>query len=496
MTRLLTTKRMMTLIGVIAGLWLFSVFTGGETAGQPNPMLMQSTQQADSTVTPTQAEQSVAAEPEQGAPPGAEDEGATEEKKEVSEVLLGLIIILLAAKIGGDIVERFNQPAVLGELIFGIIIGNLTLVGIDVFEPFKHSLSLEVLAEIGVIILLFQVGLESSLGEMMKVGVTSFMVATFGVITPFFLGYGVSVWFLPQESIYVHIFIGATLTATSVGITARVLQDMKKIQTAEAKIILGAAVIDDIMGLVILAVVMGIISAAAGGAGLSAGGVFWIVAKAVGFVVGAIFIGHLLAPRIFVVGSKMRVKGVLLAIALMICFTLAFIADQIDLAPIVGAFAAGLILDEIHFKPFRDTKKEERSVDEMIEPIATFLVPIFFVRMGMLVELRTFGHMEILAFAGVMTLAAILGKQACSLAIFTKGINRVAIGLGMIPRGEVGLIFAGIGAKLYLYNEPVISGGTFSAVVIMVIVTTLVTPPVLKWSMLRGAPPPDEIPGL
>jgi len=370
------------------------------------------------------------------------------------------------------------------------------LVGIDVFEPFKHSLSLEVLAEIGVIILLFQVGLESSLGEMMKVGVTSFMVATFGVITPFILGYGVSVWFLPHESIYVHIFIGATLTATSVGITARVLRDIGKIQTSEAKIILGAAVIDDVMGLVILAVVMGIISAASGGAGLSAGGVFWIVAKAIGFVVGAIFIGHLIAPKILIAGSKMRVQGVLLAIALMICFTLAFIADQIDLAPIVGAFAAGLILEEVHYKPFFTNGREKHTVNEMIEPIATFLVPIFFVRMGMLVELKTFGHMEILAFAGVMTVAAIIGKQACSLAIFTKGINRVAIGLGMIPRGEVGLIFAGIGAKLYLNNEAVISGGTFSAVVIMVIVTTLVTPPVLKWSMMRGGPPPQELPGI
>jgi Kef-type K+ transport system membrane component KefB len=496
MTRLLTTKRSIIILGLIAGLWLFSVFTGGEVAGQDSSIPVETTQNIDSTAIEMQTDQPAAAGHEQGEPAGGEESGAQSEKKEVSEVLLGLIIILLAAKIGGDLVERFKQPAVLGELIFGIIIGNLSLVGIDMFEPIKHSLSLEVLAEIGVIILLFQVGLESSLGEMMKVGVTSFMVATFGVITPFFLGYGVSAWFLPQESIYVHIFIGATLTATSVGITARVLQDMGKVQTSEAKIILGAAVIDDIMGLVILAVVMGIISAASGGAGLDALGVFWIVSKAVLFVAGAIFIGHLVAPKILIAGSKMHVKGVMLTIALMICFLLAFIADQIGLAPIVGAFAAGLILDEIHYEPFLKNGREKHTVDELIVPIATFLVPVFFVRMGMMVELRTFGNMEILAFAAVMTLAAIVGKQACSLAIFTKGINRVAIGLGMIPRGEVGLIFAGIGAKLYLNNEAVISSGTFSAVVIMVIVTTLVTPPVLKWSMLRGAPPPEELPGI
>jgi len=402
---------------------------------------------------------------------------------EISNVLLGLIVILLAAKIGGDFVERLKQPAVLGELIIGILIGNLYLLGIDVFEPFKHSVTLEVLAEIGVIILLFEVGLESTIGEMMKVGMASFMVATFGVIAPFFLGWGVGAWFLPEESLYVHVFIGATLTATSVGITARVLKDIGKIRTKEAKIILGAAVIDDIMGLVILAVVAGIIAAAGGGEELSSGSVIFIVFKAVAFVVGALVIGRFLSPYIFKAGSKMRVKGVLLSLALLICFTLAYLANLIGLAPIVGAFAAGLILESVHFKDYTD--RGEHPVEELISPIATFLVPIFFVRMGMLVQLETFGHMEILFFAAIMTLAAIIGKQACALAIFEKGVNRLAVGLGMIPRGEVGLIFAGIGAKLMLDGHAVISGGTFSAVVIMVIVTTLVTPPFLKISMLR-----------
>lgn len=403
---------------------------------------------------------------------------------EVSDVLLGLIIILLAAKIGGDLVERVKQPAVLGELIIGMIIGNLALVGVDMFEPMKHSITLEVLAEIGVIILLFQVGLESTVDEMMKVGVTSFMVATFGVIAPFFLGWGVGAWFLPEESIYVHVFIGATLTATSVGITARVLKDIGRIQTRESKIILGAAVIDDIMGLVILAVVAGIITAASGGGELSSLGVFIIVAKALGFVVGALILGRLISPHLFKIGFKMHVGGMLLSIGLLICFVFAWVANLIGLAPIVGAFAAGLVLEKIYYKDYTD--KGQHSVDELIEPIAIFLVPIFFVRMGMMVQLETFGDVSILLFAAVMTIAAIIGKQACSLAIFDKTLNRAAVGLGMIPRGEVGLIFAGIGAKLMLDGEPVISGGTFSAVVIMVIVTTLVTPPFLKFSLLRG----------
>lgn len=403
----------------------------------------------------------------------------------VLDVLLELIIILLAAKLGGDLFERFKAPAVLGELVLGIVIGNLALVGFDGFEPFKHNLTLEILAEIGVIILLFEVGLETTVKEMMKVGPTSFMVALFGVVAPFFLGWGVGLWFLPEASEYVHIFIGATLTATSVGITARVLKDINKINTREAKIILGAAVIDDIMGLVILAVVTGIISAAAAGGGgsVSSGVVLWIIAKAILFVVGAVVIGGVILPQYFKLGFRLKGKGVMLSFALLVCFLLSYLAGKVGLAPIVGAFAAGLILEEVHLKSFRD--RGEHQLEELIHPIATFLVPIFFVRMGMMVDLTTFSDISILGFAAVLTIAAIIGKQVCSLAVWDKATNRFAIGLGMIPRGEVGLIFAGIGAKLMLDNVPVIDTGTYSAVVIMVIVTTLVTPPALVMSMMK-----------
>lgn len=403
-------------------------------------------------------------------------------------VLLELIVILLAAKLGGDLFERFRQPAVLGELVLGMIIGNLTLVGFDSFELFKQDVTLEILAEIGVIILLFEVGLESTVKEMMKVGLASFMVAVFGVVAPFFLGWGVGVLFLPEESTLVHVFIGATLTATSVGITARVLKDIGKIDSREAKIILGAAVIDDILGLVILAVVSGIITAASVGAGgVSSGGILWIIAKAVLFVVGSVVLGAFILPTYFDLGFRLKGRGVFLSFCLLVCFLMAYLAGKVGLAPIVGAFAAGLILEEVQFKRFRE--RGEHSVQELIEPIATFLVPIFFVRMGMMVDLTTFGQVQILGFAAVMTLAAIIGKQVCALAIFDKTINRFAIGLGMIPRGEVGLIFAGIGAALMLNGHPVISSGTYSAVVIMVIVTTLVTPPALKVSLMRKQKP-------
>ncbi|MBU8933960.1 MAG: cation:proton antiporter [candidate division Zixibacteria bacterium] len=402
------------------------------------------------------------------------------------DVLLELIVILLAAKLGGDLFERIKAPAVLGELVMGMIIGNLHLLGVDVFEPFKHNMTLETLAEIGVIILLFEVGLESTVRGMLKVGLVSFMVAMFGVIVPFFLGWGVGVWFLPEESVYVHVFIGATLTATSVGITARVLKDINKIHTREAKIILGAAVIDDIMGLIILAVITGIITAISAGSseGVSSGTVLFIIGKAVGFIVGAVVIGAWVLPAFFKFGFRLKGKGVLLSFALLVCFLLAYLAGKVGLAPIVGAFAAGLILEEVWFKDYHD--RGEHSIEELIAPIATFLVPIFFVRMGMLVDLTTFGEVSILGFAAVLTIAAIVGKQVCSLAILDKTTNRIAIGLGMIPRGEVGLIFAGIGAKLMLDGHPVISSSTYSAVVIMVIITTLVTPPALIFSMLRG----------
>ena len=413
-------------------------------------------------------------------------EGGGSESGPVLVVLYELIVILLAAKLGGDVFERFKAPAVLGELVMGIVIGNLHLLGFDGFEIFKHNITLEILAEIGVIILLFEVGLESTVREMMKVGVTSFMVALFGVVAPFFLGWGVGVLFLPGESIYIHIFLGATLTATSVGITARVLKDIGKIDTREAKIILGAAVIDDIMGLVILAVVTGVIAAASHGndGGVSSGAVLWIIAKAILFIVGAVVIGAIVLPHFFKFGYRLRTGGVMLSFSLLVCFGLAYIAGEIGLAPIVGAFAAGLILEEVHFRPFKE--RGERGIEDLIAPIAIFLVPIFFVRMGMMVDLSTFANVEILGFAAVLTLAAIVGKQACSLAIFDKKTNRFAIGLGMIPRGEVGLIFAGIGAKMVLGGYPVISTSTYSAVVIMVIVTTLVTPPALVVSMLRG----------
>ncbi len=405
---------------------------------------------------------------------------------EVAHILMAVILILLTAKIGGDIFTRLHQPAVLGELIGGIVLGNLTLMGFGGFEFISTDPIVAVLAEIGVILLLFEVGLESTIKEMMAVGVESFLVALLGVIAPFFLGWGVGALFLPNETIYVHVFLGAALCATSVGLTARVMKDLGKLQTKEAKIILGAAVIDDVMGLIILATVVGIIQAANVGQQMSSLGILLIVAKSTGFLAVALVLGVWLSPRLFGLASKMRVQGVLLSTALIVCFGLSWAAQQIGLAPIVGAFAAGLILEEVHFKDFRN-RGEDTQLEHLIAPIGALLVPIFFVRMGTQVQLTTFAQVGILGFAGALTLAAIIGKQACSLGVLSKGTNRLAIGLGMIPRGEVGLIFASIGASLMTPDgHRVINHETFSAVVIMVILTTMVTPPFLKWALLKG----------
>jgi Kef-type K+ transport system membrane component KefB len=410
---------------------------------------------------------------------------ATEHGSPVPLVLISMVVILISAKVGGALMERIRQPAVLGELIFGVLLGNLSLLGLDHFDYLKTNEGVGILAELGVIFLLFEVGLESNIKQMMEVGLSSFLVAIVGVLVPMLLGWGVGAWFLPESSTLVHVFIGATLCATSVGITARVLRDLGKTTAKEARIILGAAVIDDVIGLVILAAVSGIIKAAdRGGADISMIEVSLIVLKAVAFLVSALWIGSRLSPRMFALAARLNVSGTLLAVSICFCFLLSYLANRIELAPIVGAFAAGLILDPVHYQDFRH--RGEHSIDELLRPISSFLVPVFFVLMGVRVDLKTFADSSILGFALALAFVAILGKQACALAVLERGLDRISVGIGMIPRGEVGLIFASIGAALMLSGRPVVSSSTYSAVVIMVILTTLVTPPLLKASLARG----------
>ncbi len=399
----------------------------------------------------------------------------------IAPILLGIVIILAAAKIGGGIFEKIGQPAVLGELVLGIIIGNLAyFTGWEFFAPLRDHTFVDLLARFGVIILLFEIGLETDIRDMVKVGISSFLVALGGIVAPFILGYFTSLYFFPDAVVSVHLFVGSTLCATSVGIKARVLKDLGKLQTIEAKIILGAAVLDDIIVLFILAIVTDIvITGSVNPFHIARTSMFSIL-----FLSGAIFMGLKLAPLLGYYTTHRKAEGWKLAMAIVFCLLLSYTANLIGLATIVGAFAAGLILKEVRFK---DLKGGEHGMQEILRPATFVFVPIFFLLIGMQIKLETFGDISVLKIALAITVAAILGKQVCGLCALGKGLNRIAIGVAMIPRGEVTLIFAGIGKSIGILSDAV-----FSSLIIMVIITTLITPPTLRLAMSRTSPENKE----
>ena len=400
-------------------------------------------------------------------------------------LLVTVALLLLAAKVVGELFERLGQPAVIGELFVGVVLGNMHLVGVDCFEIARSDVRLEMLSNLGVIVLMFEVGLASNVQQMLRVGASSFVVATLGVVAPMALG-GLALHALrPSVAMPGTLFVAATLAATSVGITARVYRDLKALDSIESRIVLGAAVIDDVLGLVVLAIVQGMVTAAAAGNGGGVGllSLTWIVLKAVGFLAGAIMLGGRIAPRLFRAASYLRVHGMLVITAFGACFLLSWASAVAGLAPIVGAFAAGLILDEVHTREF--TARGERSLADEVRPVATLLVPLFFVRMGFAFDLRAFGNADVVTLAALLCVAAIAGKQVCGLGVIERGLDRVSVGVGMIPRGEVGLIVADAGRHLTLGGKPVVDDATFSAVVVVVLVSTVVSPPLLKWSLGR-----------
>ena len=412
-------------------------------------------------------------------------------------ILLGIVLILFLAKVGGDLFERIGMPAVLGELLVGVIIGNFALLSgyheLDFMKPDSDTGHiLEILAGIGVVLLLFEVGLESNIKEMFSVGVSSLLVAVLGVVAPMGLGYLSGKMVIPDAGWHVHMFIGATLCATSVGITARVLKDIGRSGDQESKIILGAAVIDDVLGLIVLAVVSGIILQ---GDHFQVSSLTKIVGFPIAFLAIALILGMFQFPKaLFKAASYLRGHGLLVTTALVICFSFAFAANYVGgLAPIIGAFAAGLILENTHYREVGKYEWEDKELEEALAPISALLVPVFFVQMGIKVDLNSFTDSSVWGLAAAITIVAIIGKQVCSFGVLEKGLNKTAVGLGMIPRGEVGLIFAGEGEKLMTADKtPVISAGTYSAVVVMVMITTMVTPPLLKWSMSKPSTAGDS----
>lgn len=396
-------------------------------------------------------------------------------------ILLKLVVLVLVAKLAGEIAERFRQPAVLGELLAGVLLGPSLFGLVDLSLHEDHSVALiAFLANIGAIILLLEVGLETKLKDMLSVGASAGLVALIGIVGSFAVGLLTS-WGLALAGVWAHswtfhIFIGATFTATSVGITARVLSDMGRLATAEARTILGAAVLDDVGGLLILAFV----SALAVGA-VDPGALALKAILAVGFLVVALLVGVRFAPRVLDLLGRARVRGLLLAVAFAFALLMAYLAEVTGLAAIVGAFTAGLILAQT---------RQQAALHDRVRTLGDVFVPIFFVYVGLQVDLRGIGANvgPMLVAALVLSVAAILGKLASGLGVVDKGTSRFAVGVGMVPRGEVGLIFALVGVTTLVAGAPLISGWQYTALLIAIAFTTFLTPIWLKRVLARHEP--------
>jgi len=392
-------------------------------------------------------------------------------------ILLLLATAIVAAKGAGLLAERWGQPAVLGELVAGILLGP-SLLGILPSAGSEAGTVFTFLAELGVVLLLFEIGLETDLKAMFKVGPAALAVAAVGVVVPFLLGF--LFWNAgphPQVASTVPlgataIFVGATLTATSVGITARVLSDLGRLGTPEARIIVGAAVIDDVLGLVILSVV----STMAVGGMVTATSVGQILLVAVGFLVAAVVIGRQLAPHLFTFVARIKSREVVILAAVSFCFLLGGLAELAGSALIIGAFAAGIILSGTD---------QFDIIEERVKPVVALFTPIFFVQVGGAVDLHLLdptrpGGSGVLWVAIALTLLAVLGKLAAGWAAPWMPFDRLTVGVGMVPRGEVGLIFAEIGRR-----TGVLGAEVFNAVLLMVLVTTFLAPVLLKKVVAR-----------
>lgn len=372
----------------------------------------------------------------------------------VATVLTALIAIFVATKLLGEIAQRLGQPAVLGELIAGVLLGASVLGLVNPADPVIATM-----AEIGVIVLLFAIGLETDLASLVQVGGEATTVAVAGVVLPFAMGYfAATALGLSQVPALV---CGAALCATSVGISARVLSELGWLDSNEGRVVLAAAVIDDIIGLVILAVVASLVA----GATLSVGSVAQIAGVAVLFVVVAVAIGSVVARPIFKIIERIRAAGALGLFGLAFAFLLAWLADFFGSAMIVGAFAAGLVLHRL---------PQRQEIEHGTTMIGHFFVPIFFAQVGAAVDLRALADRRSLAVGGALIVCGIVGKVVAGYAPWWFKGHKLLVGVAMVPRGEVGLIFAQMGLAAGAINA-----GEFGALMLMVLVTTLVTPPAL-----------------
>ncbi len=395
---------------------------------------------------------------------------------DVASSLVELLVILIAAKVGAELMARIHQPPVIGELIMGMIVGASVLGWVDVSEGGLVS----ILAELGVIVLLFQVGLEIQMRDMLRLGPVAVAVATIGVVTPFVLGFFASKWLgMGGGSNEVALFVGAAMTATSVGITARVFTDLGRMNSDEARVVIGAAVVDDVIGLVILAVVVGLLGS---GGELQTGDLITLMIKVILFLGVSIGFGALVMPFLLRLLSALKVPGSYVIGALVIAIAVGIAADRLaGLEPIVGAFVAGLIVGQ--------ADHIERIQGE-IASIGHLLVPIFFLAVGAQVDVGVMFQPKVLVAGLVITILAAGGKVVAALGTLGRPLRRMVVGVGMIPRGEVGLIFAALGAAQL---SSVVESEEVAIVVLMVVLTTLAAPLILS-RMLKSDPPAVEPP--
>lgn len=396
---------------------------------------------------------------------------------EIAPILLKLLLLLVTAKIAGELAERLKQPAVLGELLAGILLGP-SILGHFAFFDFASGSAGEIIrfiAELGVILLLFEVGLETKLKDMMAVGKSAGFVALIGIGGAFVVGFALAsflgyVGFWSDNTLF-HVFVGATLTATSVGITARVLSDLGRLATAEARIILGAAVLDDVGGLIILAIVLALTNGA-----LDPIGIATQAGIALGFLVVALLVGIRFMPFVLERISRARVRGVVVAAGFAFALLMAYLAEVVGLAAIVGAFAAGLILANT---------RQQHVLSERVRTVGDIFVPFFFVFVGLQVNLTGVGDnvLKLAAAVVLLTIAGVVGKIIAGWGVTERGLDKLAVGVGMIPRGEVGLIFALAGLSAGLMEA-----WEYAAILLVVAITTFITPVWLKHVLTRERP--------
>jgi Kef-type K+ transport system membrane component KefB len=406
----------------------------------------------------------------------------------IAHLALVLAVLLVAARLGGELAARASVPQVLGELVAGVVLRAIP--GTAFFRELATDPAVDVLARLGALVLLFDAGLALAVRDVLRVGGAATRVALLGTVASLALGFAVATWLLPAAPASTRAFLAGALSATSVGVGARVLKDLGKSRTIEARTILGAAVVDDVMGLVVLSLVGG--WASRGAAGTSAWGLVGLLARTAVFFGAALALGPQLMARLLHAVARLRTRSALVVAGLACCFALAWVADAIGLAPIVGAFTAGLVLEEAHWRDF--TARGERGLAAEVEPLGALLVPLFFVVLGVRTDVRAFAEPGVVLLALGLTAAAVVGKLACGLGA-SRGTNRLAVSFGMMPRGEVTLVFASLGLTLGPAGATVLDHRAYSALVAMVVATTLLTPLGLERSFARsGARPADGPP--